>query len=163
MGPNYANLFVGFVEKQIFEQYTDPIPDYFDRYIDDYFATASYSLVELECFINTLLITPPPPPPPANHTKRSIPFSQCLRRICSEDEDFQAKSLEKRHFFVQRSYPTCMYLLPSHLLHLMLYVGETGRSLKTMFGDHQSLAMMLTSLLPDTLIVAITVFQICKF
>ena len=28
MGPNYANLFVGFVEKQIFEQYTDPIPDY---------------------------------------------------------------------------------------------------------------------------------------
>ena len=24
MGPNYANLFVGFVEKQIFEQYTDP-------------------------------------------------------------------------------------------------------------------------------------------
>ena len=27
MGPNYANLFVGFVEKQIFEQYTDPIPD----------------------------------------------------------------------------------------------------------------------------------------
>jgi hypothetical protein len=56
MGPNYANLFVGFVEKQIFEQYTDPIPDYFDRYIDDYFATAAYSLVELECFINTLLI-----------------------------------------------------------------------------------------------------------
>jgi hypothetical protein len=24
MGPNYANLFVDFVEKQIFEQYTDP-------------------------------------------------------------------------------------------------------------------------------------------
>ena len=28
MGPSYANLFVGFVEKQIFEQYTDPLPDY---------------------------------------------------------------------------------------------------------------------------------------
>jgi hypothetical protein len=25
MGHNYANLFVGFVGKQIFEQYTDPI------------------------------------------------------------------------------------------------------------------------------------------
>ncbi len=35
MGPNYANLFVGFVEKQIFEQYTDPTPDYLGRYIDD--------------------------------------------------------------------------------------------------------------------------------
>ena len=27
MGPNYANLFVGFVEKQIYEQYTGPLPD----------------------------------------------------------------------------------------------------------------------------------------
>ncbi len=27
MGPNYANLFVGFAEKQIFEQDTDPTPD----------------------------------------------------------------------------------------------------------------------------------------
>ena len=35
MGPNYANLYVGFVEKQIFEQYTDPIPDYLGRYIDN--------------------------------------------------------------------------------------------------------------------------------
>ncbi len=26
-GPNYANLFVGFVEKQVFRQYTDPTPD----------------------------------------------------------------------------------------------------------------------------------------
>ena len=45
-----------------------------------------------------------------NHTKRSIPFSQFLRlrRICSEDEDFQAKSLEMRHFFVQRGYPTSL-------------------------------------------------------
>jgi hypothetical protein len=31
MGPNYADLFVGFVEKQIYEQYTDPIPDYLGR------------------------------------------------------------------------------------------------------------------------------------
>ena len=33
-----------------------------------------------------------------NHTKQSIPFSQFLRlrRLCSEDEDFQSKSLEMR-------------------------------------------------------------------
>jgi hypothetical protein len=52
MGPNYANLFIGFVEKQIFEQYTDPIPDYLGRYIDDCLGTASCSRVELERFIN---------------------------------------------------------------------------------------------------------------
>ena len=52
MAPNYTNLFVGFVEKQIFEQYTDPIPDYLGRYIDDCLGTASYSHVELEHFIN---------------------------------------------------------------------------------------------------------------
>ena len=52
MGPNYANLFVGFVEKQTFEQYTDPIPDYLGRYIDDCVGTASCSRGELECFIN---------------------------------------------------------------------------------------------------------------
>ena len=153
MGPNYANLFVGFVEKQIFEQYTNPIPDYLGRYIDDCLGTASCSRVELERFINFvntfhpalqftweisetsvsfldilvsingnllstsvfykptdshsyLLFSSSHP----NHTKRSIPFSQFLRlrRICSEDEDFQAKSLEMRHFFVQRGYPTSL-------------------------------------------------------
>ena len=52
MGPNYANLFVGFVEKQIFEQYAGPLPDYFGRYIDDCLGTASCSRVELEEFIN---------------------------------------------------------------------------------------------------------------
>ena len=52
MGPNYANLFVGFVEKQIFEQYTDPIPDYLGRYIDDCLGIAACSRVEVERFIN---------------------------------------------------------------------------------------------------------------
>ena len=43
MGPNYANLFVGFVKKQIFEQYTDPIPDYLGRYIDDCWHSIMFS------------------------------------------------------------------------------------------------------------------------
>ena len=29
IGPSYANLFVGYVEQQIFKQYTGPIPDFF--------------------------------------------------------------------------------------------------------------------------------------
>ena len=150
MGPNYANLFVGFVEKQIFEQYTDPIPDYLGRYIDDCLGIAACSRVELERFINFVdnfhpalqftwkfsetsvsfldilvsingnkLFTSVFYKPTdshryllfsSSHTKRSIPFSQFLRlrRICSEDEDFQARSLEMRHFFVQRGYPTSL-------------------------------------------------------
>ena len=157
MGLNYANLFVGFVEKQIFEQYTDPIPDYLGRYIDDCLGTASCSRVELERFINFvnnfhaalqftweisetsvsfldilvsingnklstsvfykptdshsyLLFSSSHP----NHTKRSIPFSQFLRlrRIFNEDEGFQAKSLELRHFFAQRGYPTSLLDTP---------------------------------------------------
>ncbi len=153
MGPNYANLFVGFVEKQIFEQYTDPTPDYLGRYIDDCVGTASCSRGELEQFINYVnnfhpalqftweisetsvsfldilisingnrLVTSVFYKPTdshsyllyssshPNHTKRSIPFSQFLRlhRLCSEDEDFHAKSLEMRDFFVQRGYPTSL-------------------------------------------------------
>ena len=29
IGPSYANLFVGYVEQQTFEQYTGPIPSWF--------------------------------------------------------------------------------------------------------------------------------------
>ena len=141
------------MEEQIFEQYTDPIPDYLGRYIDDSVSASSCSRGELECFINYvnnfhpalqftweisetsvsfldilvsvngnrlttsvfyrpidshsyLLFSSSDP----NHTKQSIPFSQFLRlrRLCSEDEDFQSKSFETREFFVQRTYPTSL-------------------------------------------------------
>ena len=52
IGPNYANLFVGFVEKQIYEQYTGPLPDYLGWYIDDCLGTASCSRFDLERFTN---------------------------------------------------------------------------------------------------------------
>ena len=35
MGPNYANLFVGYVEEQIFNQFDGPKPELFGRYIYD--------------------------------------------------------------------------------------------------------------------------------
>ncbi len=66
IGPNYRNLFVVFLEKQIFEQYIDPTPDYLDRFIDVCVGTAS-----------------------------------CSRSRCG-----------------------------------MLYIGETGRQLRTRFGEH---------------------------
>ena len=39
--------------------------------------------------------------------KKSIPYSQFLRlrRLCSEDEDFETRSLEIKTFFVNRVYP----------------------------------------------------------
>ena len=52
MGRSYANLFPGFVEKQIFEQYADTIPDYFGRYIDDCCSSASCFTGDMEEFIN---------------------------------------------------------------------------------------------------------------
>ena len=141
------------MEKQIFEQYTGPLPDYFGRYIDDCLGTASCSRVQLEEFINFVNEFHPAlqftweisetrvsfldilvsingnrlttsvfykPTDSHNyllfsyihpkHTKRSIPFSQFLRlrRLCSEDEDFQSKSLEMKIFFVERGYPSSL-------------------------------------------------------
>ena len=40
-----------------------------------------------------------------NHTKQSIPYSQFLH-LCSDNKDFETKSLEMRTFFVERGYPT---------------------------------------------------------
>ena len=42
MGPNYANLFVGYVEEQIFNQFDSPKPELFGRYIDDCLGATSW-------------------------------------------------------------------------------------------------------------------------
>ena len=187
MGPNYANLCVGFVEKQIFEQYTDPIPDYLGRYIDDCVSTASCSRGELECFINYvnnfhpalqftweiceasvsfldilvstngnrlttsvfykptdshsyLLYSSSHP----NHNKQPIPFSQFLRlrRLCSEDEDFQSKGLEMREFFVQRGYPTSL-LDTAFLKASQIPQSDTLSNSVTNVTDHYRTALVL--------------------
>ena len=58
MGPNYACLFVGYVEQQIREQYTGFIPQLHKRYIDDIVGAASCRRDELEDFIAlTLFLT----------------------------------------------------------------------------------------------------------
>ena len=42
-----------------------------------------------------------------NHTKQSTPYSQFLRlrRLCSEDKDFETKSLEMRSFLLNVAIP----------------------------------------------------------
>ena len=52
MGPSYANLFVGYIEELIFQQYTGSKPDFFGRYIDDCIGTTSCSRTELDSFIS---------------------------------------------------------------------------------------------------------------
>ena len=51
MGPNYACLFIGYLEQQIREQYTGFTPQLQNRYIDDIVGAASCRREEREVFI----------------------------------------------------------------------------------------------------------------
>ena len=150
MGPNYANLFVGYVEEQIFNQFDGPKPELFGRYIGDCLGATSCTKEELERFIgfvnsfhpalkftwkisetsvtfldinisvrdNKLATSVHYRPTDSHsyllyssshpsHVKDSIPYSQFLRlrRLCSEDSDFNSKCDEMSNFFSERGYP----------------------------------------------------------
>ena len=51
MGPSYANLFVGYIENQVFNQYNGPRPKLYRRFIDDCVGATSSTREELEQFI----------------------------------------------------------------------------------------------------------------
>ena len=54
MGPSYANLFVGYVEHQFFNQYDGPKPDLYGRYINDCIGAIASSREELNRFITSV-------------------------------------------------------------------------------------------------------------
>ena len=54
MGPSYANLFVGYVEHQFFNQYNGPKPELYGRYIDDCIGAISSRREELDQFITSV-------------------------------------------------------------------------------------------------------------
>ena len=54
MGPSYANLFVGYVEHQFFNQYNGPKPELYGRLIDDCIGAISSSKEELDEFITSV-------------------------------------------------------------------------------------------------------------
>ena len=54
MGPSYANLFVGFIEHQFFNQYHGPKPQLYGRYIDDCIGATSSTKEELTQFITAV-------------------------------------------------------------------------------------------------------------
>ena len=47
MGPSYANLFVGVIENQSFNQHNGPKPELYRRYIDDCVRATSSTREEL--------------------------------------------------------------------------------------------------------------------
>ena len=51
MGPNYASIFVGYVEERIASQYHGFVPQLHKRYIDDVIGIACCSRVDLENYI----------------------------------------------------------------------------------------------------------------
>ena len=54
MGLSYANLFVGYIEHQFFNQYNSPKPDLYRRYIDDCVGATSSTREELNQFITAV-------------------------------------------------------------------------------------------------------------
>ena len=62
-----------------------------------------------------------------NYPKQSIRYSKCLRlrRLCSDDKDFETKSSEIRTFFVERGYP-------SHLLDSAIQEAFNNSRLDTL-------------------------------
>ena len=128
MGPRYANLFLGFIEKKFFSNYHGPKPDLYKRYIDDcvgatsstrefnYFHPAlkytweisenSLAFLDIKLSINDNGLSTSVHYKPTDshnyllhssshpqHVKNAIPFSQFLRlrRVCSDDTDFNNK------------------------------------------------------------------------
>ena len=143
LGPNYACLFMGHIEEQIFEQYTGTVPALYKRYIDDIVGATSSSKSEIEDFatyvngfhpslkftwsisdeqllfldlylkptsdrlITSIYYKETDTHSYLNYTsshpircKNSIPYSQFLRlrRICSDERDFDIKSKEMTVF-----------------------------------------------------------------
>ena len=55
MGPSYANLFVGYIEHQFFNQYNGPKPELYRRHSDDCVgATSESTTEELNQFITAV-------------------------------------------------------------------------------------------------------------
>ena len=54
MGPSYANLFVGYIENQFFNQFNGTKPELYGRYIDDCIGATSSSREELDLVITSV-------------------------------------------------------------------------------------------------------------
>ena len=151
-GPNYANLFVGYVEEQIFNRFNGTKPELFGWYVtvlrphpvpkknwNDLSVSLTLSILPSnshgkslkpqslfsistflsKTIINNILATSVHYKPTDSHSyllysschpshvKDSVPYSKFLRlrRLCSDDSDFNSKCDEISYFFSERGYP----------------------------------------------------------
>ena len=154
-GPNYACLFVGYVEERMLRDYTGRKPDLYKRYMDDVAGAASCTEDDLKQFLTfassyhpkleyTWSISSAKLPfldmylmprddriatsiyykETDSHSylnfksshpfkcKAAIPTSQFLRlrKICSEDDDFEESATTMESFFIARGYPVQLVL-----------------------------------------------------
>ena len=58
MGPSHANLLVGYIEHQFFNQYNGPKPELYRRYIYDCVDTTSSTREDLNQFITVNSLHP---------------------------------------------------------------------------------------------------------
>ena len=54
IGPSYANLFVGYIKHQFFNQYNGPKPELYRPYINDCVGTTSSTREDLNQFITAI-------------------------------------------------------------------------------------------------------------
>ena len=73
----------------------------------------------------------------------SLSFDLRLRRLCSEDEDFQSKSLKMREYLVQRGYPTSL-LDTAFSKACQIPRSETLSNSVTNVTDHNRTPLVLT-------------------
>ena len=59
MGPSHANLFVGYIESQFFNQFNGTKPELYGRHIDDCIGATSSSREELDHFITVCQLLSP--------------------------------------------------------------------------------------------------------
>ena len=98
MGPNYACLFVGYVEHQIREQYTGFTPQLHKRYMDDIVGAASCRREELESFIDFVSNFQPALQFTSNITETELPFMDINLRI--SDVGFKLPSSTRKRISV---------------------------------------------------------------
>ena len=111
MGPNYAYLFVGYVEQQIREQYTGFTPQLHKRYIDAIVGAASCRRDELEDFIDFVSNFHPALQFTSTITKTELPFLDINLRI-SEDR------IQTSVFYKETDTHNYLAIPYSQLLHL---------------------------------------------
>ena len=87
MGPSFACLFMGHLEKQIIDSYPGPLPEFIRRFIDDFFGLSSTTPAQVEHFLRYANDFSP-------HTKFTYQISGCEDHDPPLDVAYDAEYLD---------------------------------------------------------------------